>query len=269
VGLAVAVGYQGENVTLLAADALDPKKYFKADSAVIRQGSSFDLTIGHIYNSDGEPIIGPFKLKPNHMVQVVSAQVFNLPNDVTGHVTYKTSLTSEGIWALTVGIVDPGWDGPIATTLLNFSKIERSIAPGDPFLRVTLFEHAPVSSNQCREAKGGVGAYLRRVQEDASSIFPKTFLNQKVLARRAGERAASKMRKQAWGWAGVIAAIFALAQIVTSYVQPSLVIPLFSRPDTVSLREFLELKAELQSTKDHVKDLELSITALRKPPPAP
>src|SRR3954467_11599734 len=124
-------------MTLLAAGALDPKRFFKHPAPdFVPQASTFDLTVGNIYNKKGEPIIGPFTLKPGHMVQVVSAQIFNLPNTVTGHVTYKTGLTRKGIWALTVGIVDPGWNGPIATTLLNFSKEKHTISPGDSFLRV-------------------------------------------------------------------------------------------------------------------------------------
>src|SRR5690348_9613144 len=106
-------------MTLITGNALDPKTFFKEGQPSL-QGSSFDLTIGSIFDQEGKKVEGLFTLKPGHMVQVVSTEVFNLSDRVTGHVTYKTTLTKKGIWALTVGIVDPGWDGPVATTLLNF-----------------------------------------------------------------------------------------------------------------------------------------------------
>lgn len=42
-------------MTLLAAGALDPKRFFKPGNNFIQHGSSFDLTIGHIYDDKGEP----------------------------------------------------------------------------------------------------------------------------------------------------------------------------------------------------------------------
>ncbi|WP_424032180.1 hypothetical protein [Methylocella sp.] len=110
------------------------------------------------------------------MVQVVSTEVFNLPRTVTGHATYKTELTKNGIWALTVGIVDPGWNGPLATTLLNFSRCDHAVALGDPFLRITLFDHAPVPDENL-ETGGSVAEYLLGVQKTAKTRFPQTFMN--------------------------------------------------------------------------------------------
>jgi deoxycytidine triphosphate deaminase len=125
-------------MSIVTGAALNPARFFKPGTLPVAQGSSFDLTIGKIYDNKGQEISGPFVLAPNAMVQVVSAEVFSLPPEYTGHVTYKTGLTREGIWALTVGIVDPGWDGPIATTLLNFSRVISAASttrstPGRPF----------------------------------------------------------------------------------------------------------------------------------------
>src|SRR5215216_3250448 len=157
-------------MALLAGNSLDPKKFFKSGQP-IAQGSSFDLTIGCIFDHEGKKVDGLFTIKPGHMVQVVSAEVFRLSDRVTGHATYKTGLTREGIWALTVGIVDPGWDGPIATTLLNFSRVDHTIHKGTAFLRVTLFEHPPVTKTR---SSLPLDAYVREVQSLASSRFPTT-----------------------------------------------------------------------------------------------
>ena len=104
---------------LITWENLNVERFFSSGTPV-RRASSFDLTIGAIFNHRGQRIEGSYLLEPGQMVQVVSQEVFSLPRNITGHVTYKTSLTKKGIWALTVGIVDPGWKGPVATTLLNF-----------------------------------------------------------------------------------------------------------------------------------------------------
>jgi deoxycytidine triphosphate deaminase len=132
-------------MSLITGNALDPNRFFSAGKAVSR-GTSFDLSIGTIYDHEGKLVAGDFKLDPGQMVQVVSAEIFNLPETVTGHVTYKTTLTKQGIWALTIGIVDPGWNGPVTTSLLNFSKVPYLLKGGDAFLRVSLFEHPPIAS---------------------------------------------------------------------------------------------------------------------------
>jgi hypothetical protein len=142
--------------------------------------------VGSIFDHYGEKVDGPFALKPGHMVQVVSAEVFNLPDTVTGHVTYKTALTRLGIWALTVGIVDPGWKGPITTTLLNFSSVDHAVAPGDMFLRVSFFDHSAVPSAALPTLEP-VDEYMLGVRKTAMTRFPPTFLNKDEIAKKAGD----------------------------------------------------------------------------------
>ena len=245
-------------MTLVAADALYPKRFFREGCEPPRQGSGFDLTIGRIYNSKGQNVAGPFTLKPSHMVQVASAQVFDLPDDITGHVTYKTTLTSKGIWALTVGIVDPGWDGPISTTLLNFSRIDHVISEGDPFLRVSFFEHAHVPSEGLRKAPL-LEEYLKNVQRAAASVFPETFLDNMELARQAGVTATTQMRDQALFWVAGIALLFAVIQILASYVNPAYIL----RSNDVSRQEVSELTSELATLSARLRELEQTAVSPR------
>lgn len=206
-------------MTLLAGNALDPKKFFRSGTPQA-QGSSFDLTIGCIFDHEGKKVEGPFTIKPGHMVQVVSTEELRLSDRVTGHVTYKTTLTRNGIWALTVGIVDPGWTGPIATTLLNFSRVDHSIAQGDAFLRVSLFEHDPVPPEKLRKAPP-VEVYLRDIQKIAASMFPITFLNTTQIAEAAGKNVLKRIRIEALAWVAGIALVFTLMQIVAVWFSGS------------------------------------------------
>ncbi|PWK64643.1 hypothetical protein [Aminobacter sp. AP02] len=238
-------------MTLLAAEALDPKRFFEEGSNPGLQGSSFDLTVGSIYDHEGKKVTGPFTLKPNHMVQVASAEVFSLPDNVTGHVTYKTTLTSKGIWALTVGIVDPGWRGPISTTLLNYSRVDHGISEGDAFLRVSFFEHDPVPSDKMRKAPS-CAQYMRGVQTAAATIFPQTFLDTSKIADQAGTTAMERLRNRAFGWAAAMAVLFAVVQLVTSYLQPSVVL----EGGKADKEEVTRLAAELNSVKERLSMLE-------------
>ncbi|MBR1226890.1 hypothetical protein JQ600_18335 [Bradyrhizobium sp. AUGA SZCCT0176] len=201
-------------MALIAGNSLDPKKFFKSGQPAV-QGSSFDLTIGSIFDHEGKKVDGPFTIKPGHMVQVVSSEVFSLSDRVTGHATYKTTLTKKGIWALTVGIVDPGWEGPIATTLLNFSRVDHAIAEGDAFLRVSLFEHEPVPAERMRKSPA-LDAYLKDIQKTAASSFPNTFLDTEKIAEAAGGKVLTRIRTEALGWVASIAVLFTLMQFVVN-----------------------------------------------------
>jgi len=204
---------------LLAGDKLDRfDKYFSTGTPM-QQGSTYDLSIGKIYDSEGNLVDGHFTLEPGHMVQVVSKEIFSLPNDVTGHVTYKTGLTQSGVWALTVGIVDPGWNGPVATTLLNFSKVNKTIHCGDLFLRVTLFQHAPAEPSYIRKAPSSEN-YHKAIRRLAADNFPATFLNSKNIEVQAAQSVLKSLTKWAILLAAISAVFFSSIQIVGPFFSP-------------------------------------------------
>ena len=152
------------------------------------------------------------------MVQVISAEIFNLPNTITGHVTYKTTLTRRGVWALTVGIVDPGWTGPVSTTLLNFSDTPYLVMPGDTFLRVSLFKHPPVSEGLCIESPS-IPNYTGEIQKIAASFFPKTFLNTDDITRKTLDAVVDWIKHNGVLWLAAAAGILALIQVIAISLQ--------------------------------------------------
>lgn len=190
-------------------------------------------------------------LKPGAMVQVVSAEVFDLPANVTGHVTYKTGLTREGIWALTVGIVDPGWDGPIATTLLNFSRVDHTIHKGTPFLRVTLFKHRLVAKTR---PSLPLDRYLKEIQTLASARFPPTFLDSDRIASEAAKTVMEKMRNVGLAWFGATAILFAAIQVMAPPLSRALD-GLFPNASVT------ELNVKLTTLQARLDDLEAGVTS--------
>lgn len=246
-------------MTLIVADRLIREKFFSAGGAV-PQGSSFDLTIGCIFDHEGKKVDGPFNLKPGHIVQVASAEVFRLPPNITGHVTYKTTLTQKGIWALTVGIVDPGWNGPVSTTLLNFSRADYPLTVGDPFLRVSFFEHDPVSLTKLRTTPS-LEEYNKNVQKAAAALFPPTFLNSEAIAIDAGKRVMEQVRNQALAWIAGVAIIFTICQFVADFASFK-----FSEAATPSQEDVQVLRSEIESLKSEITKLRAIPTKLLTSP---
>jgi deoxycytidine triphosphate deaminase len=101
----------------------------------------YDLTISSLMgkNDQGEVTesINELDLEPQGIAVVVSRETLKLPADLCGHALVKTSLCREGVLAISIGVIDPKWEGPISSVLLNFGKKAYRLRKGDPFLRVT------------------------------------------------------------------------------------------------------------------------------------
>jgi deoxycytidine triphosphate deaminase len=167
-----------------------------------------------MFDQNGDDLGADHTLQPNEMVLVTTEDVFNLPPHVTTFVSCKTTMTHQGVWAITVGIVDPCWVGPISTTLVNFSAQPRKLVRGMPFLRATFFTHTAGTDKRCPDPDKATRAYMIKAQQ-MSVGFNQTFLDQKGVAKEAGAEAFKKMRDGALGWAAFVAVVFTLAQLVS------------------------------------------------------
>lgn len=96
------------------------------------RATSYDVSIGKIITTEGK-VEEEFIIKPQGIVEVISKERVKLPKYITGYAMVKTSLCNEGILPLNIGIIDPGWEGPLSATLLNFSKKEFRLGKGKIF----------------------------------------------------------------------------------------------------------------------------------------
>jgi deoxycytidine triphosphate deaminase len=122
------------------------------------KNSTYDLTVGEIIPIGKDAVRARRKeppttyyLEPREMVWVLSKEEFDLPKDVTGLATLRTTFTKQGILALNVGIIDSFFRGPISTALINFSDRPRRIDVGDRFFRVAFLEHDDVTAHHARD----------------------------------------------------------------------------------------------------------------------
>jgi deoxycytidine triphosphate deaminase len=104
------------------------------------RASTYDATVGAIVKR-GKDMGTSYVLQPRGVVWVVSQEEFKMPDTITALATVRTTWAHNGVFALNVGVVDPGWNGPIATALVNFSTEPFTVNKDDPFLRLVFLDH--------------------------------------------------------------------------------------------------------------------------------
>lgn len=165
-------------MTLLSKNevlALQIVKRNKPPNVLITEGfrsSTYDSRIGEIVTKSGVCKADTYTLKPRGIVWLISEERFELPNNVTGLTTLRTTWTRQGILTLTVGIVDPCYNGPLTTAVINFGKNDFCIQKGESFFRTAFFKHE-VGDVEPREE--GQKEYEKSVITD-SHHFSDTFL---------------------------------------------------------------------------------------------
>lgn len=105
------------------------------------RSTSYDAQVGTIVTKRGIHREPTYILKPREIVWVISDEYYSLPSNITGLTTNKTTLTKQGVLALTTGVVDPNYSGPLSTALINFSGANVPIRLGMSFFRTKFFQH--------------------------------------------------------------------------------------------------------------------------------
>lgn len=151
----------------------------------LRRSTTYDASIGE-FILDGQCLEGDtYRLPPRGIIWVVSKETFKFGNSHTGLATLKTTLTHKGILALNVGVIDPGFEGPLATALVNFSRTTVKLQRGSPFFRVLVAEHTPASI--FKPVIEDRHAYIDRVV-NRSTGFANSFLDTNSLGDEVAAR---------------------------------------------------------------------------------
>ena len=130
---------------MLSGDEIRKHALIQNDNPNSYRAASYDLTVGRVIAPDQNRILAgeAVTIPPQGMVEVVSAERVKLPADIAGYTLLKNSLSNQGILAISIGIVDPLYEGLMSSTLINFSRSPVSLRPGDAFLRLTFHEYSP------------------------------------------------------------------------------------------------------------------------------
>ena len=130
-------------------------------------------------NSVSEPVTA-YKLRPSEMAIIVSQEIFAIPKGagITALVTLASSMTKQGLLALDHGIVDPSYEGPIGTLIINFSNTDVMLREGDEFFRVLFLTHEPIKDSVDYPClKFTHEEYLQEQQNNLLTKFSSSFLN--------------------------------------------------------------------------------------------
>lgn len=201
---------------LLNKDQIQLRSLVGNDDARCYRDVSYDLRIGQIFNSNGEEV-QRISLGPQCMVRVVSEENLQLPSNILGYAVIKTELCDRGLLAINIGIVDPSWNLPVSSTLINFGKSSYPLSKGDVFLRVTFHEFdpcaTPAQAPQMRRED-----YVRGKSVLAASSFSPTFLNIEETARQAAHKFVGEAKTRIFVWVSVIALLItAGTSLATTY----------------------------------------------------
>jgi deoxycytidine triphosphate deaminase len=164
------------------------------------RGTSYDVRVGRIYPPFGEErppkgqMPGPvdeYLIPPRGVVEVVSLESFRLPDDVTGYATVKTGLCNDGILAINIGLVDPGYDNHVSSKLINFSKADFLLQKGDTFLRLSFHKHGKPS--RLPAPNRPTEDYMRERRAKVL-LLAETFLDLPSLTQTVSKKALSEWR---------------------------------------------------------------------------
>jgi deoxycytidine triphosphate deaminase len=208
--------------------------------------TTYDATIGDIIFRGEVWRKDTFVLPKRGIVWVVSTEEFTFADTKTGLATLKTTWTHKGVLALNVGVVDPGWQGPLATAMVNLGSEPVPLKKGDAFFRVMVFQHnqtAPDPKVKPRDI------YIREIQ-DKSTNFAPTFLDTESLVDEVAEQVFKFPRIGVIvGWAGLGIALAGLFLTILAIFAP-MAVTVFSdhRSEAVEHQRLEQRVDELQNT---------------------
>jgi len=235
-----------------------------------RRPSTYDATVGHII-VDGKPIKEPeYLLPPRGIAWIVSNEEFHLPCNLTGLATLRTTWTNQGVLALNVGIIDPGWQGPIATALVNFSEEDFSITKSEGFLRVLFLKHLETETDGNKQE---TEYYLGRVRE-RSRRTGSTFLNIQSLGTEIVDQVLGVPRvvSKFVTWGSIIAFIALVATLL------GILFPIaygVTSEWATKKSDVERLKAEVAALREQSSQLKAAVDGIQTtprlphPPPSP
>lgn len=142
--------------------------------------SSYNLTIGKIINHKGREF-ERFTLKPQGIVNVISKEFLKIPDDVVAYATVKNGMSRKGILAINIGLIDPGYEGMVASHLINFGRDEIEINITQHFLRLTFHKinlpEINKSISQSTFYKHTINSYIQSRREETKAYIGERFLN--------------------------------------------------------------------------------------------
>ena len=247
---------------ILTGDEINRRSLVQSAAASSYRAASYDLTIGTLVNPEGN-LVDEYVIPAQGMVKVVSAERILMPTDLVGYVLVKTGLCNEGILALNIGVVDPGFEGPLSSALLNFGKINQRLRQGDVFGRLTIHQLSAQPQNVVPKI-----VTFEQAKRDAVSQVDKylsaTFLDIAKTADQAAKKAFGKYKTALFWGIPVIALLLAAFTLLLNFGNMWLVQGYFQPRDQVRAEQIRsELAANVARLSDQTRELADQLTRVQ------
>jgi dUTPase len=232
------------------------------NASSFRDGS-YDLTIGEFATSQGK-VDGEFVLPAQGIVKVISRETIRVPPDVIGYVLVKTGLCNEGVLSLNIGIVDPGFEGPLQSALINFGKAEIRLRCGDVFSRIS-FHLLDAPRSRPLPSPLVLDNVRKDVQQHVDRFLAPTFLDIAKTAEVAAEKAFEDYKSAMFKWLPLLALFIAALTFLLNFGNMWILYS-YMKPQDQVRTETLWREAD-----ERIKKLEADNAALRQlvPPSVP
>ncbi len=214
---------------MLTSAEIKTRRLLQNDEPACYRSASYDLRIGRIVTPSGE-LADFYLVPPQGIVEVVSEERVNLPRGVAGFAMVKTHLCNQGLLALNIGIVDPGYQGKLASFLVNFGRTERPLRRNDVFLRLVF--HSLEGEYDLASPLTVVNddRYVAEKQANMQTNFAREFLDIPAVTNKVAGDIFKQYLAKALTYVGLVAAGLALLTfflnfgnliLVQHYLQPS------------------------------------------------
>jgi deoxycytidine triphosphate deaminase len=246
---------------LLTGDAINQRHLVNNASNDGYRGASYDLHIGKIIDPDGGER-DTYVLPTQGIVSVVSRETVNIPKNVAGFATVKTSLCNEGILAINIGIIDPLYSSSISSSLINFGKNSHALAAGQVFLRLTFFECAP--ENKSVPFSQSAEDYVRDKKRAVLQHLSAKFLDLEATTNATLDKAFDRYLHKLFFWVPAFALVLTLFAFLLNFGN-FLVVQRWLQPNDQTKAELLREKLEEQgkALADRNRVLEDKVNALQ------
>lgn len=264
---------------MLTGDEIKMRNLVRFSTDRNYRAASYDIRIGKVVKPDGT-LSDFYLLPPQGIAEVVSEERVHIPNDVAGFAMVKTSLCNEGVLPLNIGILDPGYEGKVASFLVNFGRSERALKKGDVFLRLTFQSMEGKHVTPVTPMIVDDQIYLQEKQANMQTKFGREFLDIAQVTNKFAAETFERYRNKVLGYVAASAFILAMMTFLLNFAN-LLIVQKFLTPNDVSRAELLKNALELKistseqsnslftmrlqdlESKLQARDIELS-TALRR-----
>ena len=236
--------------------------------------AGYDVTVAKVYGENECGIVSTrsdyWELKPQGIAVVVSNEVVRVPSNICAHASVKTTLCREGVIAVNTGIVDPGWQGPISSVVVNFGKESYTLRKDDVFLRLTFSEVSRLDT-QLEPAPQLRTNYEATIKDKFETRLSDSFLDIERASEKHLEKSTAALRSKLITWIPIAALFLAGVTFVMNWglmtvvgrsmpwdamqVRGQSLSDAFTRQNEYLLKENQELRLRLDALKTEVEIL--------------